>query len=276
MKRMLVCRAAISMGLVLLLAGACSRETASSKDKLSDTSFSRVLFNAELIVGVEDSIPPFAFRDQNGEMVGYDLDILRSVAQALQIRLVVRVVNRNERERLLRLGQIDCIAGGIIATDSLNRGFRLSKPYLQNGMVMVVRRRSSFKAIDDLAGRAVGIRTPLKDQAALYKTQQWYKDAQRIDTFETTGASLTALDFCVIDGVVTDMLTVHYAVSREKKDIRIIEEGLSTHDCVFVFRKDDASLVKKIEDTLIQLQHDQVLAAVSKKWFGGNISIIGQ
>ena len=63
---------------VIMLLCSC----AAFADAATDDSYQKILDNGNLIMGLDDSFPPMGYRDENGDIVGFDVDVLEKSAAA--------------------------------------------------------------------------------------------------------------------------------------------------------------------------------------------------
>ncbi len=76
----------VSLLLALVLMLTCC---AAFADAASDDSLQKILDKGQLIMGLDDSFPPMGYRDENGEIVGFDVDVAREVCNRLGVELVL-------------------------------------------------------------------------------------------------------------------------------------------------------------------------------------------
>ena len=50
-----------------------------------DNSLQAVLDKGTFIIGLDDSFPPLGYRDENNDIVGFDIDVARAVAEKLNL-----------------------------------------------------------------------------------------------------------------------------------------------------------------------------------------------
>ena len=144
MKRLLTLLLVSLMAFTLAAAGA-----AESK---GDTSLDDVVAKGTFILGLDDSFPPMGFRDENNEIVGFDIDTAREVASRMGVELVTQPIDWNSKEQELATGNIDCIWNGFTVTPEREKVMIFSEPYLRNAQVVVVRGDSDVNTLEDLAG----------------------------------------------------------------------------------------------------------------------------
>lgn len=80
-------------------------EAASAEDK----SLENVKANGKFILGLDDSFPPMGFRDENNEIVGFDIDCAKEVASRMGVELVIQPIAWDSKQMELDSGNIDCI-----------------------------------------------------------------------------------------------------------------------------------------------------------------------
>ena len=110
--------------------------------------------NKTLTVGFDAEYPPFGYKDDNGEYVGFDLDLAQEVCDNLGWELVKKPINWDSKDMELNSGSIDCIWNGF-TINGREDDYTWSDPYLNNEQVMVVAADSGIEKLTDLAGKNV-------------------------------------------------------------------------------------------------------------------------
>ena len=90
-----------------------------------------------LIVGFDAEFPPYGYQDDNGEYVGFDLDLAAEVCERNGWELVKQPINWDSKEMELNSKSIDCIWNGMTITEERLENMSISVPYMQNKQVMV-------------------------------------------------------------------------------------------------------------------------------------------
>ena len=109
------------------------------------------------VLGLDDSFPPLGFRDDNNNIVGYDIDLASEVAKRLGVKLECQPIDWAAKEQELNTGKIDCIWNGFTMTAEREEALSFTKPYLDNAQVVIVRSDSGYKTLADLAGKTIGL-----------------------------------------------------------------------------------------------------------------------
>ncbi|BBD06905.1 ABC transporter substrate-binding protein [Desulfovibrio ferrophilus] len=111
-----------------------------------------------LIAGVRDDAIPFGYTDEHtGEIVGFEIDICRALAQALGVRLETLPVRKSARIPLIQRGEVDIIAATMTHHFAREDDIDFSITYFMDGQKLLTKRGSGVHSVTDLAGRRVGV-----------------------------------------------------------------------------------------------------------------------
>ena len=150
MKRYLLTTGIMIVTLLALLVG-CSNANEDSKDANSATD------KEKLIVGIDDAFAPMGFRDENNEIVGFDIDLAKATGEEMGKEVVFQPIDWSSKESELSSGRIDLIWNGYTITEERAKKVLLTKPYLANNQVIVTLKDSDIEKLDDLKGKEIGI-----------------------------------------------------------------------------------------------------------------------
>ncbi|MGN0728984.1 amino acid ABC transporter substrate-binding protein [Treponema sp.] len=251
---------AVLFGLVLCLSMASAKKKDSGK----------------FVLGLDDSFPPLGFRNENNEIVGYDIDLAREVASRMGLELVCQPIDWSAKEMELRSGKIDCIWNGLTLTEKRKAAMACTKPYLVNAQVVVVRAGGSINSLADLSGKKVGVQAGSSAQEAIDGNLEFKKSLKEIVEFKENVTALNDLEMGNLDGVVMDFVVAEYTIAQGKKPLVIISESLAPEEYGIAFSKKNAALRDKVQAVLEEMQADGTVSKISIKWFGSDISTIGK
>jgi len=91
-----------------------------------------------LRAGLRSDGLPWAYRNNKGQLVGFDIDLLRKLATDLEVGLQIQEAPMPQLERWLAQGRVDLVAGGIQGSPSRAIQNELSRSYLQVHLALVV------------------------------------------------------------------------------------------------------------------------------------------
>ena len=125
-------------------------------EEKGDASLQYILDKGELILGLDETFPPMGYRDANGDIIGFDIDLATEVCSRLGVKLKLQPINWDSKEMELNGKTIDCIWNGMSITDERISGMDLSTPYIANKQIIIVKSDSGISTKADLAGKTVG------------------------------------------------------------------------------------------------------------------------
>ena len=77
--------------------------------------------NGELVVGLDDTFAPMGFRDENNELVGFDIDLANAVGEQLGVKITFRPIDWDAKEMELESKNVDCLWNGMSATEKTGK-----------------------------------------------------------------------------------------------------------------------------------------------------------
>lgn len=240
-----------------------------------DKSLTTVINNGTLVLGLDDSFPPMGYRDENNEIVGFDIDLARAVAEKLGVTLTIQPIDWGAKEFELNSHSIDCIWNGMSITPDRIESMAMSFPYLNNQIAFYTKADSTIASTADLAGKKVAIQGGSTtdemlsgDYADLAAT---FAEVLPYDEYLTALMDLQqgGVDAVMIDVVVAEFKITSMGADDIKQAFVIADDNYGIG-----FRKDDIALRDKVQEILIGLKKDGTVAEISTKWFGSDISVI--
>ena len=241
-----------------------------------DTSISYIQEKGTFILGLDDSFPPMGFRDENNEIVGFDIDVAKVVAEKLGVEFVAQPISWDAKELELNAGNIDCIWNGMSITPEREESMAMTWPYLNNQMVFYVKADSGIATVEDLAGKVVAVQNGsyaeellAGDFADLAKT--FDGDVLGYDEYLT---ALMDLQNGGCDAVLVDLVVGEYKVTGMGAEDLIAGPALADDNYGIGFRKADEALRDKVQEILIEMKADGSLAEICQKWFTADITVV--
>ncbi|HEY5584317.1 MAG TPA: amino acid ABC transporter substrate-binding protein [Ruminiclostridium sp.] len=266
-KRILIKILAGVMAAAFAFAGCGSSTTA-------DKSWDKIKDKGEFVLGLDDQFPPMGFRDDNNEIVGYDIDLAKEVASRLGVKLKLQPINWDTKEQELNTGNIDCIWNGFSIDDERKKNVLFSDPYMNNQQVLVVMADSSYNSQADLAGKTVALQAESTAGKALDSKADFKASLKEVVELKDNNLCLMDLKTGGVEAVAMDEIVARYYVQVKGDKYRILDDGLSAEEYGVGFRKADVQLTAKVNDTLKAMAKDGKIAEISNKWFGKDISTI--
>ena len=243
----------------------------------TDGSIEYILEKGTLVLGLDDTFPPMGFRDDENNIVGYDIDLAAEVCARLGVELVCQPIDWASKEMELSSKNIDCIWNGMSITEERLASMSMSLPYMNNQIVLVVKDGNGFASIDDLAGKKIGVQSGSFAEEVL-ETYDQYADfyaSVNVLPYDEYLTALMDLQQGGVDAVLIDLVVAEYRIAGLNDDSLIVIDSLEDDLYGVGFRKEDEDLRDAVDAILIEMEADGTIEAISTKWFGKNISIIG-
>ncbi len=242
----------------------------------ADGSLKTVKEKGKLVLGLDDSFPPMGFRNDDNQIVGYDIDLATEVAKRLGVQLAPQPIDWNAKEQELNTGKIDCIWNGFTITEERKQAMAFTKPYLRNAQVVVVKKASGYSTLASLKGKKVGLQAGSSAGGALEAAKDFRASLKEVVEFKDNLTALMDLEARGVDAVVMDLIVAEDNIKRSGKAYAILKESLAPEVFGVGFRKNDLALRDAVQGALESMRKDGTLAKVTVKWFGSDISVVGK
>lgn len=243
-------------------------------DKKEDTSLADVQAKGELVMGLDDSFPPMGFRDEDQNIVGFDVDVAKEVAAKLGVELKLQPIDWNSKEQELSTGNVDCLWNGFTKTEKREKEMNLSDPYMKNTQVVVVLAGSDINNIADLAGKVVDVQSGSSAELAIDNMPDFKDSVKELVAISDNVKAMMDLGIAGADAVVMDEVVARYYMEKDPGTYRLLDESLADEEYVIGFEKNAQSLRDEVQKCLKELAEDGTLAEISTKWFGADITTV--
>lgn len=241
-----------------------------------DNSVENITGKGTFILGLDDSFPPMGYRNEQGEIVGFDIDVAKEVCKRLGVELVVQPIDWSAKELELSSGNIDCIWNGMSITPEREESMAMTFSYLNNQIMVYTKKDSGIAKLEDLAGKKVAV------QSGSYAEELLAVDdyAELAGSFAETLAfdeyltALMDLQQGGVDAVLIDKVVAEFRIANMDNVDLVGVIALEDDNYGIGFRKEDIALRDKVQEILIEMKKDGALAAISQTWFGEDISTV--
>ena len=223
-----------------------------------------------LTVGFDAQYPPFGYKDDNGEYVGFDLDLAQEVCDNLGWELVKKPINWDSKDMELNSGSIDCIWNGF-TMNGREDDYTFSEPYVDNSQVIVVADDSGIEKLTDLAGKTVGVQAA---SAALDLLQSEEEGGQKeladtfgaLNEFADYNTAFTELQAGALDALAIDVGVTKYQLNSRGEGFKILDETLNTEQYAIGFKKGNDELCDIVNADLQKLADDGTVEKLAEKY----------
>lgn len=185
-------------------------------EEKGDASLQYILDKGELILGLDETFPPMGYRDANGDIIGFDIDLATEVCNRLGVKLKLQPINWDSKEMELNGKTIDCIWNGMSITDERINGMDLSTPYIANKQIIIVKSDSGISTKADLAGKTVGAQQGSSAVDAISAEPDVKASFGSLNEYASNDEAFLDLKAGRIDVLVVDEVYGRYMISQDK------------------------------------------------------------
>jgi len=220
-----------------------------------------------LIMGTESTFPPYEFRNDKNELVGFDVDLATIIAKKLNRELKIEDMAFDSLIPALLSGKIDMVVAGMTITEERKKKVAFSDPYYETGLVWVVRVDDDrIKTVDDLKGKTLSTQTGTTSdiQASKIEGVKMKRFQQFTDAFLEVSAKRA--DACIVnEPTAIDYVSKHAEVKIAGK---LKFEGAERQFNGIAVRQEDKELLAGINKVLKEIKDSGEYDKMVDKWFG--------
>ena len=240
----------------------------------TDTSLTDVLMHQKLVLGLDPTFAPMGYTEEDGSIVGFDIDVAAEVCARLGVELVCQPIAWEAKETELNNKNIDCIWNGMSISPDRMASMLISTPYMRNAMILAVRADSGIATKADLAGKKLGVQEGSTAEEALDEDVVFKASLSEVRFFDYNLDALMELRQGSLDAVLIDLVVAEYYITTEQAELVCLEETLMPEEYGIGFRKNDQALHDAVDEILFAMNDDGTLAAISEKWFGTDLTTV--
>lgn len=199
------------VAVIALAIGACgddgtadTTEATGSSDTTAATAEFETVTEGTLTVCTDSPYPPMEF-EEDGEFTGFDIELMRAIAEGLGLELAVNNTGFDPITSGLAMeaGDCDVAAASITITEERAEAILFSDGYFTADQSLLVKADSGFASLADLDGESLGVQTGTTGQ--IYAEENAPEGTTLVD-FENPGDLFLALDGGQIAGILQDII----------------------------------------------------------------------
>lgn len=259
----------VTAALVAVTFGGCSK-----KENKGEEGFDKIKENGYVVIGIDDSFVPMGYKNDKGEVVGFDVDLAKEAVKRIGLQAKFQSIDWSMKETELNSKNIDLIWNGYTITNERREKVEFTKPYLENKQVIITLANSNINTKKDLVGKKVGTQNGSSSLDAINKEPEVVKvlNGGSPILFDTNNEALMDLEAGRTEAVVADeILARYYIKKRGEAKYRILKEDFGKEEYGVGVRKQDKELSSKLNNALDDMKKDGTSSKISKKWLGKDI-----
>ena len=226
-------------------------------------------------VGFDQDFPPMGFVGDNGDYVGFDLDLAAEAASRMEKELVLQPISWDAKDMELETGNVDCVWNGFTINNREDL-YTWTTPYMANEQVFVVRAGENMTTLADLAGKTVMVQADSSAEAAIEDKSELLASFGDFIKASDYNTALLELEAGSVDAVAMDKIVGRYSIEQKGSDLEVLAEALAAENYGVGFKLGNTELRDTVQKVLEEMAADGTMANISNEWFGEDITTIGK
>jgi polar amino acid transport system substrate-binding protein len=234
---------------------------------LSAMCWSSAFAAEKIVVASDPTWPPMELLDNNKNVIGYDIDMIRAVAAEAGLEADVRNIAWDGIFAGIAAGSYDVIASAVTITPERERVFLFTKPYYDVQQIVVLRKGVSAKSFEDLRGMSVGGQIGTTGIFVARKSGT----SMDLREYDYVGLAMQDLINGRIDAVICDSPVALYYANKKEGFSDALAIGFHTEvteSFAFVVRKGRKDLVDRLNKGIDAVREKGIEAELLHKWLG--------
>lgn len=221
-----------------------------------------------LKVGLNPTYMPFEMTNKKGEIIGFEIDILKAMAKAMGVKLEIVSISYDGLIPSLLTGKFDLIASGMTINQQRNIKVNFANPIIMTGQTLLLRKElaEQIKSYKDLNNSQYKITSKLGTtgeatvKKLLPKAQYFSYNTEAEAVIEVVNGKADAFVYDASYNVV--------ALKKLGNDKLIFLDNPITYEPQgFALRKGDYDSINWINNFINQIKNDGTYDKLYNKWF---------
>lgn len=221
--------------------------------------------NKELVVGSSATYRPFAYETPTKEIVGYDIDIIKAVADKAGLKIKIVNTPWTGIFAALNNGDVDLVISGVTINEKRKQSYDFTAPYFEARQLIAVNKDSTVKGLKDLAGKKVAVVTG--STADDISSREFGKTSPDIRRFESTPVIISELANGGVDAAIGDNGVIAFRTQEHKHLKTVADPNFPKEFFGIVVKQGNKALLDKLNAGLAAVKADGTYAQIYKKWF---------
>lgn len=214
-------------------------------------------------VAISADSPPFEFKNEFGNLVGYDIDLIRAIGEESGFKVEFHEVPLANLKSSLIDGKYDLNLSSWLEVDT---NFSSSQPYMHGNLVYLVKRDSSFKNIEDLRNKTIAVQQNTILENIL---QNEIPSATSLPE-QSLFLAMQSLFTNKADAVIGEEAILMYQSTQfEDHPIRFIfSKQPEQNRAIFSAKKNKREIINKVNEGFQSIKSSGKYDIINQKWFG--------
>lgn len=236
---------------------------------VSAAALSTQAFAETLKVGTHPTFAPFEFSDQEGNVIGFDLDVIKAIAKANGDEIQIESMPFDGLIPSLLTGNIDVIISGMTITDARKKRVLFTDGYYDSNLSYLIKKDKAdvYTSAEALKGKTVCVQIGTTGHA--------FADTitpGNVKALNNESDAILELSNGGCEAVINDRPVNLYYLKKSNLDtlVDVVDPKFKENVDSFgiAVRKGNNELLEKLNKGLKDLQASGELDKIHVKWFG--------
>jgi len=258
---------------ISLIFGGCGKKAEpapqpQAQQPAPENSLDRVKKAGKIVAGLDDAFPPMGFRDDKGNLTGFDIEMGKELSKKLGVEITWQPTVWDTVVASLKGKKFDIIISGMNITKERLAEVNFAGPYGKAGQILIVKANNEkITSIKDVKPGKLG--TQAGSTGHKIANNEGFKDDQ-LKLYKEYPLAFNDLAIGRIDAIVCDAFAIKTYVDKKPGTFKQVGEQMGGEDAMIgiAIRKEDKELLEALNKAIDELKKDGTLAALSQKWMG--------
>jgi len=233
----------------------------------AESAIAEIAATGILRLGLLYNDPPYSEFTFQGELRGFDIDLLRKVAAEWDCELEFAQVTRLNALEMLNSGDVHALASAIVRYRDRDAELEFSQTYLQGAQALLLREDSPFQARSELLDQPIGYVQGTRAEKA---TEIWSAQTGgtlNLQPYLTLDRAVAAVMQGEISAVVAEKQALNRVTADFAESVRILDDAVTVEPRAFAVRRQDAPLRDALNKTIQLLAREGELDVLFREYF---------
>ncbi|WP_369411260.1 basic amino acid ABC transporter substrate-binding protein [Polycladospora coralii] len=257
------------LGLTMLLIGALSfTALGCGNNEATDTDKSKGEQMETIKIGTDAAYPPFEKQEGNGDITGFDIEVLDAIAKASGLEYTIENTGWDPLFYGIDNGKIDAGISAITITDERKEKYDFTEPYFEAKQVILLPKDSTVTSLKGLEGKNIGVQSATTGEVVVQ--QAFGKTYENLKGYDDTPSAIEDLKLGRLDAVVADNgVLLEYAKKLGSDKFKVIEDASFEPEYYgIITKKGNTQLLDKLNEGLKKIKEDGTYDKIYAKYFG--------
>ncbi len=230
-------------------------------------SFAQDLGGATIRIGSDTTYPPFETVDENGVIVGFDVDVFNAICERVNCVAEFITTAWDGIFPALAAGEFDAVASGVTITAERDEVVDFTEPYFVVDQAITTRVADEDYTLVDFTGDDSSLTLGAQTGTTNAMTAEDLVGRDRVQLYDDFNAAIQALLNGDVDGVMIDNVIADAFVATYAGELAVAVSSVESGEELGFAVQEGSELVDALNAGLEQIRADGTLDGLVQKWF---------